>query len=172
MVPIRHHELNYFTSTFWPKLIHGADMVPFRKKTDARYFNSGAKSAPFHNFWFHHSITWTDMYIFVILPAYPSKSIGSEKTRGVFLLAHHYGGVCPTIITVTQTTRHCSTFDASKNVTLVERHHSAIGTQHLPVTLVRSSTIKWKMRLPRLFGCICDCRLSTQRIPYVDLVHN
>ena len=33
MVPIRHHELNYFTSTFWPKLIHGADMVPFRKTT-------------------------------------------------------------------------------------------------------------------------------------------
>ena len=172
MVPIWHHELNYFTSIFWPKLIHGADMVPFRKTTNDRYFNSGSKSAPFHHFWFHHSITWTDMYIFVILTAYPSKSIGSETIWGVFLLAHHYGRVCPTTITETRTTWHCSAFDALKDVTLDERHHSAIGTQHLPVTLVKSSTIKWKMRLPRLFGCSCDCRLSTQEIPYIDLVHN
>ena len=141
MVPIRHHELNYFTSTFWPKLIHCADMVPFRKTTNDRYFNSGAESAPFHNFWFHHSITWTVMFICVILPAYQSKSIGSEIIRRVFLLAHHYDRVCLTTITVTRTTRHCSAFDASK------WHHSAIGTQHLPVTLVRSSTIKCKMRL-------------------------
>ena len=108
----------------------------------------------------------------LLLPAYTSKMICSKTIRGVFLMAHHYGRVCPTTITATRTTRHCSAFDASKDVTLVERHHSAIGTQHLPVTLVRSSTIKWKMRLPRLFGCSCDCRLSTQRIPYVDLVHN
>ena len=37
MVPIRHHELNYFTSTFWLKLIHGADMLPFIKWKNDRY---------------------------------------------------------------------------------------------------------------------------------------
>ena len=50
MVPIGHHELNYFTSTCLPKLIHGADMVTFRKTTNDNYFNSGAESAQFYHF--------------------------------------------------------------------------------------------------------------------------
>ena len=93
MVPIRNHELNYLTSNFRPKLIHGFNMAPFRKTTNDRYFNLGAESAPFHRFWFHHSITWTDMYICVILPTYPSKNIGSKIIWQVFLLVFRFTSI-------------------------------------------------------------------------------
>ena len=49
-------------------------MVPFRKTTNDRYFNSGAELAPFLNLWFHHRILWTHMYIWVILPTYTKKN--------------------------------------------------------------------------------------------------
>ena len=41
-------------------------MIPFRKTSNDLYFNSGAESAPFNNFWFSYSIMWMDIFTYAL----------------------------------------------------------------------------------------------------------